>query len=189
MKLYRPLKTLMRTQRFGENRLPVYKEMGMRGHNGEDWKCYEGEPIYHAGDFVGRAKTETDRQGGIGVDVFSNDKQEDLGYIKLRYWHLEKVAVYDGQEILPGQLIGYGDSTGISTGHHLHWSLKQVSQSGRTLNKDNGYLGAIDFSPWFDHTKFVLDVLGVEQQKIALMKEIVRLYTQIIDIIKGRKSL
>ena len=188
MKLYRPIKTFMRTQRFGENLNPYYKSVGMRGHSGEDWKLWEGEPIYHGGDWEGVAQTEVDRDGGIGVDVFSKDKQEDLGLVKLRYWHLQKVAVYDGQKILPGQLIGYGDSTGISTGHHLHFALKQVNSRGRTLNTNNGYYGGIDFSKWFDHQTFVLDVLGVEQQRIALMKQIVKLYTQIIDILKGRKS-
>lgn len=158
----------------------LYKSLGMDGHNGEDWSLWYGEPVYHAGDFDGVAKTEVDKSGGIGVDVIGDD-------YKLRYWHLKAVAVYDGKKIQMGDLIGYGDSTGLSSGNHLHWSLKKVNSSGRTLNKDNGFLGAIDFRPYFENT-FVLDVLDIRAKQlrvIDLLHQVIGLYKQLI----GRKNI
>jgi len=203
MTIYRPIKTNRLNQSFGDSKVCVtrlgkviskyphtnegvcplgtkdlYESLGMKGHSGEDWALYRGEPVYHAGDFIGKAKTEVDKHGGIGVDV-QNDK------FKIRYWHLQKVAVYDGQTINPGQIIGYGDSTGLSSGDHLHWSLKEV-ENGRTKNKDNGYYGAIDFRPYFVN-EFVVDALGVEAQKIAILKQLVKAYTELIALLKSRR--
>lgn len=41
-----------------------------------------------------------------------------------RYGHLETCIVQAGQQVSAGQLIGYGDTTGNSTGNHLHLELK-----------------------------------------------------------------
>ena len=41
-----------------------------------------------------------------------------------RYAHLQGYAVVRGQEVRQGQLIGYGNDTGNSTGDHLHFELK-----------------------------------------------------------------
>ena len=196
LKIYRPIKTNFLTQGFGENRncikdgviankfidgtcpagfVPFYQSVGLKAHNGEDWLCYKGEPIYHCGEFEGTAKTEIDRSGGIGVDIISKDPFLDGGNrVKLRYWHLQKVNVFDGQIIKSGDLIGWGDSTGLSSGDHLHWSLKVVDWQGNTLNKDNGFYGAIDFRPYFENV-FILDVLNVKEQAktaIQLAREV-----------------
>ena len=42
-----------------------------------------------------------------------------------RYGHLKQVLVYSGQQVSAGQLIAYGDSTGHSTGSHLHFEIKR----------------------------------------------------------------
>ncbi len=41
-----------------------------------------------------------------------------------RYGHLQVCLVSPGQNVQAGQLIGYGDTTGNSTGNHLHLELK-----------------------------------------------------------------
>lgn len=41
-----------------------------------------------------------------------------------RYGHLETTIVQAGQTVAAGQVIGYGNSTGNSTGNHLHLELK-----------------------------------------------------------------
>jgi len=159
MKILRPLRTDCITQGFGpENTdprmLPIYQSMGLVSHNGFDFACWRGEPIYHSADFAGIAKTETDIGGGIGVDVISNEPFEDGHHRKLRYWHLEKETIENGQKIKQGDLIGFGDSTGMSTGDHLHWGLKRCLKDGEAVDKDNGYYGAIDISHYFEN-KFV----------------------------------
>jgi len=144
---------------------PFYPMIGLKGHNGQDNGTYHGEPCYFPVLIEGMtwtAKTEVDRDGGIGVDVIS-DKPIALGdltaHIKFRFWHLKRVNVYDGQKIRLGQLIGYCDSTGASSGDHLHWAMKRCDAEGNTYNTANGYSGAVDFSDWYVN-QFVLDTMG-----------------------------
>lgn len=202
--LFRPLRTNFLSQKFGENNAcrnpftkqvltktgstcPIgfedfYKSINMKGHNGEDWACWRGEPIYHSGNYEGWAKTEVDRDGGIGIDINSAEKIEVLdSHVKLRYWHLLKVNVFDGQEIKPGDLIGWGDSTGASSGNHLHWSLKPCNHQGVPTYPNNGFTGAIDHSKYYDNT-FILDFLNIKQQ-LNLYQQVVKLLHQLL---KGR---
>jgi len=79
-------------------------------------------------------------------------------YLTFRFWHLLSAAKKNGDTILPGEILGYGDSTGASGGNHLHWSMKAHDGFKRTLDADNGYTGAFDFLPWYDNT-FIIDHL------------------------------
>jgi len=171
--IYRPIKSNLITQGFGESKacismngkvvrkkgecqegfMDFYESMGMKGHNGWDLACWHGEPVYHSGD-EGIMKTEIDYMGGVGVDVIGEK-------FKLRYWHLKEVVGHDGMLVEPGQLIGYADNTGASSGDHLHWGIKRVI-NGETINKDNGYHGGVDPTPFYID-KFVLDVYNKPQ--------------------------
>lgn len=192
MRIYRPMQTNYKTQAFGEDRVcsligvrpfvtrmrfnvtcPVgyeslYKSLGMNGHNGEDWSAYHGEPIYFPveADTIWKAYTHVDADGGIGVDVISDDAVLDGRRVKFRFWHLKTVSVHDGMQVNLGTIIGFADSTGASTGDHLHWSMKFIDDEGNTLNRYNGYTGAVDFTPYFENV-FVLDVLNVKAQAMT----------------------
>ena len=170
MKILRPLRTDCITQKFGENKLPIYKQMGMLGHNGIDFACWRGEPIYHSANFEGKAKTEIDMKGGIGVDIISSEKFEDGYYRKLRYWHFQKAAVYDGQIIKMGDLIGWGDNTGMSTGNHLHLGFKRCDENGEPVDRNNGYYGARDFSQWFENEFVYEETLNILKLLIENLK-------------------
>jgi len=109
-------------------------------------------------------------------------------YVKFRYWHLKEVLIADAKRPTPkdlrplpnvklGQMIARCDSTGASSGHHLHWSLKIVAENSMTLDNDNGYMGAVDFSEWYENN-FVMDVLRQKslsqiQDKINEIKKVV----------------
>ncbi len=78
--------------------------------------------------------------------------------VKSLYWHLcdpikepqFKSPIADkSKDVEMGDIIGYADSTGASTGDHLHFGMKFI-KGGETINKDNGYLGAVDPLPYFD---------------------------------------
>ena len=179
--------------------IPFYKALGLDGHNGEDWKTWNGEPLYFPvkADTEWWTRSEIDTEGGIGLDVFSSKRihldklPEQAGrlarreweendhkvYIKIRFWHLKKVDIPDARRPTPedprkapnvvfGQKLGTCDSTGASSGHHLHWSMKIVAKNSMTLDNDNGYTGAVDFSDWFDN-KFALDTLSVKPEPLS----------------------
>jgi murein DD-endopeptidase MepM/ murein hydrolase activator NlpD len=40
------------------------------------------------------------------------------------YWHQSDMAVWEGQRVQPGDLIGYVGDTGLVTGAHLHWEMR-----------------------------------------------------------------
>jgi len=57
-----------------------YKLIGMKAHNGTDWACWNGEPIYFKVDAPCEwwVRNYTDNDGGKGIDVFS-DRPIDIG--------------------------------------------------------------------------------------------------------------
>lgn len=154
-----------------------YQLIGMKGHNGEDWSTWHGEPGYFPvlADTTWRAVNEKDYDGGIGLDVYSNSpilfNDGKKRYVKFRFWHLQESLVSDGEMVTFAQKIMKCDSTGASSGDHLHWSMKIVDKNGRTLNVNNGYTGALDFSEYFENV-FVLDKMGVQAEYITLLEKI-----------------
>lgn len=162
--LYKPLKPWFVGQRFGEDTVctdgaryvskpttatcptgftSLYASLGLKGHNGLDIGAWRGQPVSCAAE--GRVHyVETTPGSGLAVEVVS--KVGDR-YFKHIYGHLQGVNVSKGQEVGVGALLGWADSTGMSTGDHLHFGLKECTALGKTLNKDNGYKGAIDPAP------------------------------------------
>lgn len=173
LKLYYPVKPFYLTQKFGETAyLQYYKDNGVvfAGHNGDDMAARHGQPVYAAHD--GRAYYEVDNKQGHGVIVVSTeqfDYKDTQAFFKTIYWHMvdsykepkyrspiEKYTDTTGAGILvkAGDLLGYANSTGVSTGDHLHFGLKPMSLSYpndyTNIEQDNGYQGAIDPTPCFN---------------------------------------
>lgn len=178
MKKCRPIKPNFVSQRFGENKLPIYKEAGLLGHNGYDIPCPNGTEIrFEVLDAHGKVyQKHLDDAGGLGLDIITDDKD---GIFKHRYWHLQDYSVEVGQIVGTGDLIGHADNTGKSTGSHLHWSLKPqiIDENGNYKNKfsKNGYAGAIDFQYTDIYIKDMMDNL---YGQIGILKKI-------IDLIKS----
>lgn len=145
------------TQKFGENAVPFYKDMGMKGHNGIDYKVDDGTPVYATHDgtvvFAGH-----DNSAGLGIVIRTNEPFDYNGkqtYFKTIYWHLKEgsIVVKVDQKVSVGQKIAEADNTGMSTGTHLHFGLKPIYQgednySWLNLEQTNGYFGAIDPLPF-----------------------------------------
>lgn len=162
LELKHPLKVFKITQRFGNINPELY---GNAGHNGIDCYAPHGTPIYASHD--GFASYQVDGGGGHGVVVIT-DKEYDYNnsqsYFKTIYWHMVdplkepkyKSPIADKTGFVPvkaGDLIGYADNTGKSTGSHLHYGLKPVAKGenwGTWYNtaQNNGYFGAIDPEPF-----------------------------------------
>ena len=134
------------TQLFGENDVPFYKTLGMKGHNGVDFLCNDGEPIYasHSGKVTKiYDKGNSNKTKGFGVYITHKD-----GYTTV-YWHLLDCSVKLGDEVKDGQLIGHADNSGeYTTGTHLHWGLYPKDRDW-----NNGFHGAIDPLPFINNSK------------------------------------
>ena len=127
------------TQGFGGN-YDIYKQFGIQGHNGLDIAYENGTEVFASHDgivsFAGQ-----DSSAGKGVTI-------DGDGIRTIYWHHLEILVVFGQRVSAGELIAKGDSTGFSTGPHLHYGLKLLDSSGNVLDRDNGYDGAVDATPF-----------------------------------------
>lgn len=131
----------------------LYTYSGMKGHNGIDQWAPSGTEVRASLEgIVDEIETEPSR--GLGVGVVSQNKYEtnEGEYnIKLRYWHLKGINVTKGQVLKVGDLIGWEDNTGYSSGDHLHQEGKQV-KDGKNVFQDNGYYGAFDISLYWNGT-------------------------------------
>jgi murein DD-endopeptidase MepM/ murein hydrolase activator NlpD len=133
------------TQGFGQNP-DVYSAFGFQGHNGIDFGVDIGTPVYAPND--GIATVKDDGTQGYGKHVVIKDSNR---YSLLA--HLSEVSVSNGQKVSQGDPIGKSGQSGFCTAPHLHWTYK-LQSNGSTLNKDNGYEGAIDVS---EFTRLWLD--------------------------------
>lgn len=186
--LFWPISPKVINQFFGENKACIddatatkyiYKETAavcpvgfhsmysmMKGHNGIDLNAKRWQPVYAAqSGRVDEVCTEMARGLGIGIRTLAPNGK----WYRHRYWHFIALDVESGDELKTGDLIGYADSTGYSTGDHLHFELKEVDFYGRVLNQGNGYFGAVDPMPFMED-KFALDIKGI-QSKIDLIRE------------------
>lgn len=153
---YAPIKDVLIRQTFGEDffwydsekkqNIWFYKDrLGLKGHNGIDFRAFDGCPVIATHDGV-IIWAGMDGDGGISVTILSN--REGEGFITIHY-HLKDVCVSVDDEVKAGKLIGHADNTGkYTTGDHLHFGLKRTF-NGDTIDKDNGYNGAIDPAPYF----------------------------------------
>ena len=135
-----PLRYVIITQKFGQNRacVPVmggkvipcdgtnppngYRSLyGAKGHTGIDMRAGHGTEVYAAqrGRVV---HIDTDRRSGLDVRI-----EHTIGGQKYRtiYEHLLGYQPKVGDWVETGQLIGWADNTGYSSGDHLHFQLEK----------------------------------------------------------------
>lgn len=143
-----PTEQRLITQGFGANP-GKYEKYGLAGHEGIDLAAAKGSKIFCvAPGIVKLVQTKADDHNyGIHIRVQHADGYETI------YAHLQSAAVTAGQRVAAGDLLGLADSTGNTTGNHLHLTLKR---QGATLP---GYPNNI-----IDPTPFLL-ALGVKPSR------------------------
>lgn len=125
------------TQDFGANPQIYEARYGLKGHNGIDIACPTGTMIVSAAN--GKVSQTYFDPAGYGNYVVVNHD----GYATL-YAHLNDYQVKVGDILVAGQLIGHSNSTGNSTGPHLHFGVKTIDSNGNKTQPDNGYSGYVD---------------------------------------------
>jgi len=217
LELFFPVRPFQVFQRFGEslactpndstpgNRLPVvgkvngvcppgfrelYPLLGFRGHTGLDCFAPDGQILRAPLDgIVEEVNTEVER--GLGVGIVTEDDRDfgvwGIHRAKARLWHLKVIMVTRGQSVRVGDVVGLADSTGLSSGSHLHFELKPCyyDQLGKLYNvfQENGYYGSVDIQPYWN--KIYAEDYKTLFQDIPAM--LVKLSFAINAWLKGRK--
>lgn len=102
----------------------LYQYLGWGPHKGLDIPLNEGEEIFAVAD--GRVVRISDSvTQGLGIVI--RHPQLKLETI---YWHNKENLVTLGQEVKQGDLIAKADSTGYSTGHHIHFETRKIDDIG-----------------------------------------------------------
>ncbi len=130
-----PTHSKVLTQSFGNNPA-YYGQWGLPGHEGLDMRAAMGSSIVAAwggkviGNYKGTAygwtiKTEVEIRGDTYEMIYAHMESQS------------KLSV--GQVIQKGDFIGLADSTGNSTGSHLHFTLKKrgAKAAGKTDYKND----------------------------------------------------
>ncbi len=92
-----------------------------RNHTGIDIGAPEGDPIWAA------AFGEVSFAGWNGSYGNCVKISHPNGYVTV-YGHLSSIAVLEGEYVNAGQTIGYCGSTGVTTGAHLHFEIRDGSE-------------------------------------------------------------
>lgn len=137
--LQAPLAVTRITSRFSNNRRhPI---LGIRRpHLGMDYSAPKGTPVKAVGDGI---VTQRGWSGGFGNQIILRHGSG----LESMYAHLSGYAkgLREGARVQQGQVIGYVGSTGLSTGSHLDFRLKQngtfinpakaINPRGASVNK------------------------------------------------------
>lgn len=138
--MYHPVSPFLISQRFGENRACIeiggtkvitcdgtrppkgYKSVyGDKGHLGVDLRAKHGQEVYcsQRGKI---SSIDTNPRTGLDVRIISVIGGIEYQHI---YEHLQGYQHEVGTEVETGELIGWADNTGKSSGDHLHWQLNE----------------------------------------------------------------
>ena len=110
-----PVNSKVQTSRFGGRRVYQYPDGRSSSsiHAGVDWRAPTGTPISAPGP--GRVALAMDRiVTGKTVVV------EHLPGVYSLYFHMDKIAVAEGDMVQTGTRLGDAGATGFATGAHLH---------------------------------------------------------------------
>ncbi len=180
--LYQPVKPFRINQRFGENTVCVstdgnrqilscngnnppagYKSLyGKAGHKGIDLAAKHGQEVYCAQRGM-IYQIDTNPKSGLDVRIISV-----VGGVQIRhiYEHLLGYEGKIGQIIETGQLIGWADNTGYSSGDHLHFQVEVL---------ENGAWKAVDPETLLYEGIFARDILVINHKILAIAEFVARL--------------
>lgn len=135
------------TQNYSEHQRTA-KINGWSNYNaGIDWALPSGTIIRaaHSGTVIGVSNDAT----GYGMHIRIKSTNDDEADFITIYAHLQRTEVRKGDKVMAGEPIGLSDSTGFSTGPHLHFELRKNNKP-------------VDPSPYIVATEPLTNMLAVE---------------------------
>lgn len=166
----------------------LYPLLGLaKGHNGLDLVTFTAN-VYAAHDGeVCEISLEAGRGLGVGIRTKApvSTPQGEF-YMKTRYWHFKSIApgLKLGDPVSVGTFIGVSDSTGLSSGDHVHCELipQQKNVWGEQVNvfQTNGFGGKIDPKPFFNGY-YAED----SKQVVSMLQAIIQSLSQAIAYYRG----
>jgi murein DD-endopeptidase MepM/ murein hydrolase activator NlpD len=111
-----PVPLVHLTSRFGGRRHPLLGYV--RAHQGVDYAAPHGTPVWSVGDGV---VTQAGWSGGCGMTVAVRHRS---GFESV-YCHLSRIDVAAGSRVAQKQVVGAVGKTGLATGPHLHFAVRQ----------------------------------------------------------------
>ena len=141
---------------FGNRKHPI---LGFtKHHNGTDFAAPIGTPIMASGNGT-VIKAGWCGNGGNCVRIRHNSSYTT------GYGHLSKFATKTGRRVRQGQIIGYVGNTGMSTGPHLHYTVKYNGKfiNSQKLKLPSGKILKGEERKLFETKKIKLDVLKSEK--------------------------
>lgn len=157
------------SQLYGKNP-QIYQKFGMTGHDGIDIAAPFDTKALSAHN--GWVVESVPRDTGYGLRVQIYFEDTDYNWLTI-YGHFHESAwgeiPYDinnrSHPIKEGDLVGLVDSTGFSTGNHLHFGLRQLNKQNQILNYNNGTFGWIDSLPYWK------DLSVMETKPVKIYKD------------------
>lgn len=115
-----PLKsdTFWISSQFGQRQNPFSKEI--KNHNGIDFACAEGTPVFSVKEGIISTVVKNDKIFGNYIIV-----SHDEGKLTSVYAHLSRIETEQNKKVKKGEVIGFSGQTGMVTGPHLHFELRQ----------------------------------------------------------------
>tara|TARA_B100000945_G_scaffold101984_1_gene80498 strand:- start:3698 stop:5026 length:1329 start_codon:yes stop_codon:yes gene_type:complete len=136
---------------FGNRKHPI---LGFtKHHNGTDFAAPTGTPIMASGNGT-VIKAGWCGNGGNCVRIRHNSSYTT------GYGHMSKIATRSGRRVRQGQVIGYVGNTGMSTGPHLHYTVKYNGKfiNSQKLKLPSGKILRGDERKLFEVERIKLDV-------------------------------
>lgn len=93
------------------------------GHSGIDIGTPIGTPVKTIADGVVIAASSGMR--GYGIGIFIDHGIIDGKHVVSEYGHLSELGVKIGDKVIQGQVIAKSGNTGVSTGPHLHLTIRE----------------------------------------------------------------
>lgn len=190
--LHRPLKQFIVNQKFGQNNACVdnatsrnvitcdgnnppagYRSLyGSVGHLGVDLAAYHGMEVYCILDGVVDS-IDTELRSGLDMRIVSEYGGKKYRHI---YEHLMGYQPKIGDRVRVGQLVGWANNSGWSSGDHLHLQFEEW---------DGDTWIPIDPLPYMSD-KFAKDILYTEDKIRYLKEQIAALAERIADFLRRR---